>query len=43
MIGYVLEKTGKNAEAVHFYSQALKIRPGDEMAKRFMAQVQVNE
>jgi tetratricopeptide (TPR) repeat protein len=42
MIGYVLEKMGKNDEALQCYARALKLKPGDEMATRLMAQVQLN-
>jgi tetratricopeptide (TPR) repeat protein len=41
MIGYVLEKTGKPQQAVKYYSQALKIKPGDELATKLMASVDV--
>ena len=37
MVGYVLEKLGKNAEALRCYAQALKIKPNDDMAKKLLA------
>jgi len=43
MIGYVLEKLGKGEEALRCYAKALKLKPGDEMATRLMAEVQLNQ
>jgi superkiller protein 3 len=41
MIGLVLEKKGNGAEALKQYARALKIKPGDELATRLMAEVQL--
>jgi tetratricopeptide (TPR) repeat protein len=43
MIGYILEKLGRNDEAIHYYGQALKIKPDDELATKLMAAVNVHE
>jgi superkiller protein 3 len=43
MIGYTLEKKGKSTEALKCYARALKLKPGDELATRLMAQVQLNQ
>ena len=43
MTGYVLEKTGRRELAVRYYSQALKIKPGDELASKLMATVDLHE
>ena len=37
-----LEKMGRPNEAIGFYSQALKIKPNDELATSLLAKVQVN-
>ena len=42
MVGYVLEKLGRNDEALRNYAAALKIKPGDELATRLMADVELN-
>ena len=42
-IGYVLEKQGKSEQAIKFYGEALKIKPGDELATRLMASVDARE
>jgi tetratricopeptide (TPR) repeat protein len=42
MVGFVLEKKGKSEEALKYYSRALKLRPGDELATRLMAEVQLD-
>jgi tetratricopeptide (TPR) repeat protein len=39
MIGYTLKQLGRNDEAAKYYAKALKIKPGDDMAKRLMATV----
>ena len=39
MIGYTLAKMGREKEAVRYYSQALRIKPGDDMASELMAQI----
>ena len=39
MIGYTLKQLGRNDEAAKYYAKALKIKPGDDMAKRLMASV----
>jgi len=41
MIGLVLEKKGNSGEALKQYARALKIKPGDELATRLMAEVQL--
>ena len=43
MTGLVLEKMGRSTEAVRYYSQALKIKPNDELATSLLAKVQVDE
>jgi Flp pilus assembly protein TadD len=42
MIGYVLEKSGKPQQAARYYAQALKVKPGDELATRLMASVEID-
>jgi tetratricopeptide (TPR) repeat protein len=39
MIGYVMQKTGKHDQALHFYGRALQLAPHDEMAQRLMASI----
>ena len=43
MIGYALERLGKPEQAIPYYSKALKLKPNDEMANKFMATVNLNE
>jgi len=43
MVGYALQKLGRNDEAAKYYAKALKIKPGDEMARKLMASVDVND
>ena len=43
MVGFVLEKMGRSNEAIGFYSQALKLKPNDELATSLLAKVQVQE
>ena len=43
MSGFVLEKMGRSNEAIRFYSEALKIKPNDELATSLLAKVQVTE
>ena len=43
MVGYVLEKQKKPQAAAKWYARALQIRPGDAMARKLMAGVDVNE
>ena len=43
MVGYVLEKMGRNDEALRCYAQALKLKPNDDFATRLMAEVQLNQ
>ncbi|MDB5301825.1 MAG: hypothetical protein JWO87_3488, partial [Phycisphaerales bacterium] len=38
-----LEKLGRSGEALQFYSRALKIKPGDEMASQLMAGVDLHD
>jgi tetratricopeptide (TPR) repeat protein len=39
MIGYTLAKMGRDREAARYYAQALRIKPGDDMASELMAQI----
>ena len=39
MMGYVLQKLSRPADAVRYYAAALKIRPADEMATKLLASV----
>jgi Flp pilus assembly protein TadD len=41
MSGLVLEKMGRSDEAIRYYSQALKIKPNDELATSLLAKAQV--
>jgi Flp pilus assembly protein TadD len=43
MVGYALEKMGKPDQAIQYYSKALKLKPNDEMASKFMASINLNE
>jgi tetratricopeptide (TPR) repeat protein len=43
MIGYIYEKTGKAQQAIECYARALKLHPGDELAGRLMASVEMNQ
>jgi Tfp pilus assembly protein PilF len=43
MVGYVLEKQKKPQAAAKWYARALQVRPGDEMARKLMVGVDVNE
>jgi len=43
MTGLVLEKMGRSTEAIGYYSQALKVKPNDELATSLLAKVQVKE
>jgi len=43
MVGYSLQQLGRNDEAVRYYAQALKIKPGDEMAARMMASLDMKD
>ena len=43
MSGLVLEKMGRSNEAIRYYSQALKIKPNDELATSLLAKAQVQE
>ena len=42
MVGVALEKLGRAAEAFQCYVQALKLKPGDDLATRLMAEVQLD-
>lgn len=42
MVGYALEKLGRSEEALKAYARALKMKPGDELATRLMAEVQLD-
>jgi Flp pilus assembly protein TadD len=39
MVGYTLSKMGREREAAGYYAQALRVRPGDDMASELMAQI----
>ena len=43
MVGYALEQMGKPEQAIQFYSKALRLKPNDEMASKFMASVNLND
>ena len=43
MIGYIHAKQGRVDEAVRCYARALSIKPGDDMATRLMAGVNLND
>ncbi len=43
MVGLTLDKLGRDSEAATYYQQALKIKPGDEMAARLMTRLDVHE
>jgi Tfp pilus assembly protein PilF len=43
MAGYVMERTGKPEQAMHYYAKALKVHPGDELATRLLAGLQLAE
>jgi tetratricopeptide (TPR) repeat protein len=43
MVGYALQKLGREKEASQYYAKALKIKPGDEMARKLMASVDMND
>jgi Flp pilus assembly protein TadD len=43
MVGYALQKLGRTHEASQYYAKALKIKPGDEMARKLMASVDMND
>lgn len=43
MIGYVLEKMGRQAQAMNYYAQALQLKPNDELASRLMANIDLSE
>jgi Flp pilus assembly protein TadD len=40
MIGYVYEKMGQTDKAMKYYAQALKVKPGDDMASQLMAAIE---
>jgi len=39
MVGYTLTKLGREQEAVAYFEQALRVKPGDDMAAQMMAQI----
>jgi Flp pilus assembly protein TadD len=43
MVGYTLQKLGRADEASRYYAKALKMKPGDEMARKLMASVDLRE
>jgi tetratricopeptide (TPR) repeat protein len=43
MVGYTLQKLGRSDEATQYYAKALRIKPGDEMARKLLASVDTND
>jgi Flp pilus assembly protein TadD len=43
MIGFTLQKLNRADEASRYYAQALKMKPGDEMARKLLASVDLKE
>ena len=43
MVGYTLQKLGRTTEATQYYAKALRIKPGDEMARKLLASVDTND
>ncbi|MEO6434770.1 MAG: tetratricopeptide repeat protein [Tepidisphaeraceae bacterium] len=43
MVGYALQQLGRHDEATRYYGKALKMKPGDEMARKLLASVDVME
>lgn len=43
MIGYVLEKMGRQKQAMNYYAQALQLKPNDELAAQLMANINLTE
>ena len=43
MIGYVCEKSGRGEEAAQYYGKALRMKPGDDMASRLLAGLDMRE
>jgi Flp pilus assembly protein TadD len=43
MIGYTLEKLGRNEQAMKLYERALKLKPQDEMATQLIAGLNSHE
>jgi Flp pilus assembly protein TadD len=43
MLGYVYQRTGQAAQAIASYKKALQLRPGDELATKLMASVDMSE
>ena len=43
MIGFALQKSGREDLAIQYYGRALKVRPGDELASQLMAGVNPND
>jgi tetratricopeptide (TPR) repeat protein len=41
MIGYTLQKMGHTDQAIGYYAKALKIKPNDDMARKLMASLDV--
>jgi len=42
MIGYALQKLGQNEQASQYYARALHLKPGDEMARTLMADIDLS-
>ena len=43
MIGYAMERLGRRDEAATYYKRALEMKPGDEMASKLMASVDLSD
>jgi superkiller protein 3 len=43
MVGYTLQKLGRSEEATRYYAKALKMKPGDEMARKLMASLDLKD
>jgi tetratricopeptide (TPR) repeat protein len=43
MVGFTLERMGRTDQAIQFYGQALKLKPGDAFAAQLMAGIDVRE
>jgi Flp pilus assembly protein TadD len=39
MVGYTYEKMGRSDRAKAFYARAMKLQPGDDMARQLMAEI----
>ena len=43
MVGYTLEEMGHSQEAIKCYAQALKMKPGDVMASKLLASIDLKD